>query len=228
MSKKAIVSLATKNSRYVDGLARLSNSLRDNASDIDFLGFIHEKSVGSPFHVDNPYSFKMHSIQTAINAGYTEILWLDTSVWAVAPVHPIFDIISEQGYFFEGNGCFLGEWCSDKVLYFYKIGRDAAMDIPMAQGGFMGFNFNNLIGEKLFSSLTIAYNADLFKGDWNNEDKSVSNDNRVKGHRHEQSCMSAIIHTLGIPFSHNAEYVQYGGMYDKIISEKVIFKCQGI
>lgn len=228
MSEKCIVSLATKNSRYVDGLARLSNSLRDNADGIDFLGFIHERSVDAPLHTENPYGFKVYAIAKSVELGYRQILWLDASVWAVAPVFPIFDIISEQGYFFEGNGCFLGEWCSDKVLDLYKIDRDAAIGIPMVQGGFMGFNLNNLIGDKLFSSLTIAYNADLFKGNWNNEDKSVSNDDRVKGHRHEQSCMSAIIHTLSIPFSHNAEYVQYGGLYDQTVSEKIIFKCQGL
>lgn len=228
MSDRCIISLATKNSRYVDGLCRLSNSLRDNSDGIDFLGFIHERSVRAPLHIDNPYSFKVHAIMNAINSGYTEILWLDASVWAVAPIHPIFDIISDQGYFFEGNGCFLGEWCSDKVLEFYKIDRDAAMDIPMVQGGFMGFNLKNSIGNNLFSCLNTAYDNELFKGDWNNIGNSVSDDNRVKGHRHEQSCMSAIIHTLGIPFSHNAEYVQYGGLYDKVISEKVVFKCQGL
>lgn len=228
MSEKCIVALATKNSRYVDGIARLSNSLRDNADGIDFLGFIHERSVDAPLHTECPYSFKVYALQRAIEVGYKELLWLDCSVWAVAPVHPIFDIISGKGYFFEGDGCFLGEWSNDRLLKYYEIKRDAAMAIPMMQGGFMGFKIDNPIGERLFSSLVSACELELFKGSWTNENNSESNDSRVKGHRHDQAVMAAIAHLLKIEFSHTSEYVQYGGIFDKIINEKIIFKCQGL
>lgn len=228
MNSKCIISLATKNSRYVDGLARLSNSLRDNADGIDFLGFIHERGVDAPLHTENPYGFKVYALAKSVGLGYRQILWLDASVWAVAPVQPIFDIISEQGYFFEGDGCFLGEWSNDKTLGYFGINRDAAMSIPMAQGGFMGFNMDNPFGEKLFYQLNHAYDAGLFKGNWNNVDGSESADIRVKGHRHDQSSISSILHTMGLPFSPTSEYIQYGGLYDKILNEKIVFKCQGL
>lgn len=226
---RAIVSLATKNSRYVDGLCRLSNSLRDNADGIDFLGFIHEKSVDAPLHTKVPYGFKVFALSKAIlELGYNEVLWLDCSVWAVAPVQPIFDIISEQGYFFEGNGCFLGEWCNDKTLEHYGIDRDAAMSIPMVQGGFLGFDLASTMGDKLFYQLKEAYDAGLFEGKWDNLDSSESTDDRVRGHRHEQSCMSAIVYIIGAEFSHTSERIQYAGLYDQVQSDKIIFKCQGL
>lgn len=212
-SNKCIVSLATKNSQYVDGLSRLSNSLRDNASGIDFLGFIHESSVGAPLHIDNPYAFKVYAIQRAIEEGYDSILWLDCSVYAVAPVQPIFDIIEEQGYWFEGAGCWLGDWCNDETLKYYNIDRNES--IPMVQSGFMGFNLNHNYGQRLFSQLNYACKTGLFKGDWSN-------------HRHDQSCISAILHNNAFGFSHAPEYVQYAGIYDKILNEKIIFKCRGI
>lgn len=217
--KSCIVSLATKNSRYVDGLARLSNSLRDNANGIDFLGFIHEHSVGAPLHTDNNYAFKVYAIQKAIDAGYTKILWLDSSVFAIAPVQPIFDIINKNGYWFEGAGCYLGDWCNDKALNYYGISRDLAKNIQLIQGGFMGFDIESKVGLSLFQNLSRALSEGLFNGSWSD-------------HRHDQSCMSAIIHVFRnefeLSFSHQPEFVQYGGVYDKVLNENIIFKCQGI
>lgn len=212
-TNKCIVSLATKNSRYVDGLARLSNSLRDNADGIDFLGFIHEKSVDAPLHTEMPYGFKVHAIQEAIDRGYTQVLWLDCSVYAVAPVQPIFDIIEQTGFWFEGAGCWLKDWCNDETLDFYELTREE--NIPMVQSGFMGFNAANNLSNLLFTSLKLAYNQGLFKGEWSN-------------HRHDQSCMSIIANNYGIAFSHQPEYVQYAGVYDKVLNEKIILKCQGL
>lgn len=215
MTNKCIVTLATKNSRYVDGLARLSNSLRDNASGIDFLGFVHEHSVGAPLHTENNYAFKVYAIQKAIDAGYTQILWLDCSVWAVAPVQPIFDIIEKQGYWTEGAGCWLGNWCDEKSLEWFNLRREQALRIPMCQSGFMGFNLQDPTGRSIFDRLGYAADCGIFNGSWAN-------------HRHDQSCLSAILYNYQATFNHNPEYVQYAGMYDKIINDKIIFKCQGI
>ncbi|MFA6087473.1 hypothetical protein [Mucilaginibacter sp.] len=213
--KKCIVSLATKNSRYVDGLARLSNSLRDNASGIDFLGFIHERSVGAPLHTENNYAFKVYTIQKAIDAGYTEILWLDCSVWAVAPIQPLFDIISEQGYWFEGNGCWLGDYTNDVTLEYYGIDREVAKEIPMIQSGFMGFDTRTVSGSELWNGLKSACELGLFNGDWAN-------------HRHDQSCLSAILYSYFVKFNHLPEYVQYAGLYDKQSNDSIILRCQGL
>lgn len=217
INKRCIVSLATKNSQYVDGLARLSNSLRDNADGIDFLGFIHEHSVGAPLHTENNYAFKVYAIQKAIDAGYSQVLWLDASVYAVAPVQPIFDLIEAQGYWFEGNGCWLGEWCNDKTLSYYNLDREHANRIEMIQSGFMGFDLESptCIGINLWERFKIALEYDLFNGSWDD-------------HRHDQSCMTAIIHNAGLKFSHLPEYVQYAGIYDKILNDKIVFKCMGL
>lgn len=214
-NKNCIVSLATKNSRYVDGLARLSNSLRDNASGVDFLGFIHEHSVGAPLHTENNYAFKVYAIQKAIDAGYQNILWLDCSVFAVAPVQPIFDIIEQQGYWFEGAGCWTGNYTNDKTLEHYGIDRSIANFIPMVQSGFMGFNMQNDDTFSLWRGFKYACNDGLFNGDWSD-------------HRHDQSLISLLIYNHTFSFSHWSEYIQYAGEFDKILNDKIIFKCQGI
>lgn len=212
-TNKCIVSLATKNGRYVDGLARLSNSLRDNAFEIDFLGFVHEHSVGAPLHTEMPYAFKVHAIQKAIDAGYTQILWLDCSVWAVAPVEPIFNIIEQNGYWFEGAGCWLEDWCNEPSIKYFGLNK--SQKTPMIQSGFMGFNMKMLNGTILWDAFVMSYNKGLFKGSWDD-------------HRHDQSCISAVLKNHGGRFSHQPEYVQYAGIYDKVLNDKIVFKCQGI
>ena len=39
---------------------------------------------------------------------------------------------------------------------------------------------------------------DLYPGEWDNSDLTESKDMRCKGHRHDQSVMSAIIHNEGL------------------------------
>ena len=226
--KKCILSLATKNGRYVDGLARLSNSLRDNADGIDFIGFVHEYSVGAPLHAEHPYAFKIHCLQHARNLGYDQVLWLDTSAWAVAPLQPIFDIIDKEGYFFQNNGCMLGNWSNDNLLAYAGLSRDEAMDIPMVQGGFMGLNLKKEIGKNILKQLEEAYLNGVFHGAWHNRDRTESQDERCLGHRHEQSALSAIVHFKGLKGQQGDQFVQYGGIYDKIINETIVLKCQGI
>lgn len=213
MNNRCIVSLATKNGRYVDGLARLSNSLRDNAYGIDFLGFIHEHSVGAQLHTENNYGFKVNAIQKAIDAGYTQILWLDCSVWAVAPVETIFNIIESNGYWFEGVGCWCEDYTNDETLNHF--GMKKGKKTPMIQSGFMGYNVYHPIGKQLFEGFKYSCELGFFNGEWAN-------------HRHDQSCISAIVNKLKLPFSHMPEYVQYAGLYDAVLNEKIIFKCQGI
>ncbi len=58
----------------------------------------------------------------------------------------------------------------------------------------MGFNFKNHLATKLFNEYFKATQTyGNYEGDWTNESNQVSKDNRVKGHRHDQSVMSIIL-----------------------------------
>jgi len=228
-NKKCIVSFANSNGSYVNALARLSNSLRDNF-DGEFLSFIGESSCGAPFHSENPYAFKIHCISKAIDAGYDKILWLDTSAYAVANTQPIFDIIEKNGFFFQEAGHMLGTWSNDKLLNYFEITRDEAINIPMVQGGFIGLDVSSKKGREIFDRLVWAMDEDVFKGAWHNNDKTESQDERCKGHRHEMSALSAIIHNMGL-FDYAVkgdQFIQYGGIYDKVINDTIVLKCQGM
>lgn len=228
-NKRAIISFANQNGAYMDRLARLSNSLRNNFYG-DFLGFVHESSLGCELHSENPYAFKIAAFQKAKEAGYTSILWLDSSVFAVASVEPIFERLERNGFVFQDAGHMLGTWSNDRCLEYFELSRDEAMKVPMiGNAGFLGLDFNDLDADLFFQTWDSAMRKGIFKGKWNNEEKTESQDDRCKGMRHDMSCSSAIVHEMGI-FNlayKGDEVLQYAGIYDKVLNDTIILKAQG-
>ena len=208
-------------------MARLSESLRNNF-DGDFLGFIGEASLGSPLHQDNPYAFKIYAFKHALAAGYTQILWLDSSCFAIKNVQPIFDIIESEGYIMQEAGQYVGNWANDKTLDYFKLTRDTAMEmLCYGNAGFLGLNFEDEIAETFFYQWEKAMNAGMFKGAWNNTDNSESEDERCKGHRHDLVCGSIIANQLGMRYKPGNEWLQYAGMFDETANETIVIKAQG-
>lgn len=232
MNKRCIISLATKAGRYVDNLARLSNSLRENFKTGDFLGFIHESTVGAPMHEDSPYAFKVYAFNKAKELGYTSVLWLDTSCYAVGNIDDLFNKLeqSDNGLMFQDAGHFLGNWCNDKTLEYFDITRDAAMSMRMiGNAGFLGIDFTSVVAETFFNDWAIAEQLGYFKGAWNNNEQTESLDPRCLGARHDMSASSAIIHKMSlfkdaIP---GDQILQYAGPFDKVINDTIVLKAQG-
>lgn len=228
--KKCIVSFGNSSNNYVHGISRLSESLRNNF-DGDFLAFIGEASCGAPLHTDNPYAFKIYCIEKAIEAGYHQVLWLDSSCFAVRPVQPIFDMISRQTFAFQDSGHWLGEWANDRSLEYFSLSRDAAMDMRMiGNAGFLGFDTTCTLGSIFFKGWKQSMLDNIFKGAWNNNEKTESQDERCRGHRHDMVCSSAIIHRMGLKglMAGGEEILQYAGLYDPILNDSIIIKAQGI
>lgn len=227
--KKAIVSFANKRGNYVKGLSRLSESLRDNF-DGDFLGFITEASIGAPAHVINPYAFKIYGIQKAIDEGYDQILWLDASAFAIKNVQPIFDEIQENGFIFQEAGHMAGTWTNDFTLKHFGITRDEAMEMKMVgNAGFLGLDFSHVDAVDFFTRWRESMKAGCFKGLWNNDHKSESEDERCRGHRHDMSCSSIILNQMGLIdlAKKGDEWLQYAGVFEATLNDTIIIKAQG-
>lgn len=228
-NKRAIISFANSKGYYMDRMARLSNSLRRNF-DGDFLGFVHESSLGCELHENNPYAFKIAAFEQARKQGYTSILWLDSSVFAVAPVEPIFERLEQQGMVFQEAGHLLGTWSNDRCLQYFGITRDEAISILMiGNAGFLGLDFTNPAANIFFDKWSKACKDGIFKGEWNNNGQTESQDERCLGHRHDMSCSSAIVHQLGLfDLAYKGdEVLQYAGVYDKVLNDTIILKAQG-
>lgn len=178
--KNAIVSFGSANNYgYVQGLNRLKKSL-ETYFDGDVLIWTNESDLNCPLHSENPYSFKIYAIEKAIEMGYTKILWLDSSVWAVKNIKPVFDIIKEKGIFLEDSGHYVGNWSNDECLQYFKITRENALKMPMTSGGFVGFNFEKPFIKLVFNTWKQSMIAGCFKGSWSD-------------HRHDQSCLGIVV-----------------------------------
>lgn len=231
MKKNAVVSFANSTNNYVKGLERLNESLRHNFTDGDFLGFIGEATVGAPLHTIVPYGFKIYCIKKAIDAGYQNVLWVDSSCFAIKNVQPCFDEIEKDGFLFQDSGHWLGNYSSDICLSHHGLTRDEAMEVRMiGNAGFLGLNFGNPKAVEFFERWELSMKAGAFGGKWDNKDKSNSEDERCFGSRHDMQNSSALVYLMGLTnlMKSGEEWLQYSGVFDPVLNEKIIWKAQGL
>jgi hypothetical protein len=193
--KQCIVSFADGTGSYRKKLQRLEQSMKGNFSG-DLLLFTDYKEIGSPRHDEIPYAFKPYAIQKAIDLGYEQILWCDSPIYAKQNIQPVFDHIAvHRCLFFDNIGYSLGDYTNDKTLNHFNITREQSWKIQMIMACCMGFAMSHPMDKKIREMFATYKNvtADLYPGEWDNEDLTESNDRRVKGHRHDQSVMSAIL-----------------------------------
>jgi hypothetical protein len=176
-----IVNYSTK--RYLPGQRRLLASL--TFPFLDSFGFTEGDLQDCPDHSQNPYAFKIYSIEELYKRGYTKILWLDASVWAVSHPQTIFDLIKQNGFFMEDSDHKVGQWSNTATLKYYGITRKEAMKMKMISSGFVGIDFDNETGRSIFEQWKQAMKDGMFAGSW-------------KDHRHDQTCLSIINYKMGI------------------------------
>lgn len=185
--KRAIVNLVSNNSTYIFGQQRLLDSLTlCNNGTFEVFTFIGENQVKSPSHVDNPYAFKVYAIDHVRELGYDQILWLDASiVSATADISPIWNHMSNVGFFFEEAGHMVGSWSNDRTLQYFNITREAAQLMPMYSAGMTGLDFRNAYSIEFFDKWKQSMLDGQFVGSW-------------KDHRHDMTCASIIANQMGL------------------------------
>lgn len=182
---RTIVNLCTDDSRYVGGTERLRSSFSTQRnSQCSLTIFKGVDSCGAPRHQDNPYAFKLYAMKSA-GLDFRSVLWLDSSVVLVRDTTPIWELLEEQGVFFEDSGHSVGQWCNDRVLSNFGITREEAHAMPMFSAGFSGVNFQHEIGKEFFIRWWESMERGDFKGDWSD-------------HRHDMTCGSIIANQMGL------------------------------
>jgi len=208
---------------FVTGLNRLISSLDKVGYTGGRLFYNSTLPPGSPHPSVVPYAFKLYALKEAQRQGYTSLLWLDSSMWAIKPVEPVFDYIEKEGYLFEAAGQLLGWWSTDAFLKHHNLTRDEAITYPLHSAGFTGLNLISPLAQKFLDRwFELAQDGVSFIGPWNDSGP----DPRYKGHRHDMSAAGLIIHQLGmkiIPptFMHYQAYVPDG-------KPTTVFFCRGI
>ncbi len=204
MQKDTIVSFADGAGNYAKGLMRLELSLKKVGFDGNFRGYNDYAHIGSPFHKGStdaiPYAFKAHSIKKVMDEGARYIMWMDSPVYATQNIQPVWDHIYANGYlFFDNVGYSIGDYTSDACLDKFGMTRDEAFRSKMIMACVMGFDTHHP-DARYFLDQYIAAASDgiSYVGDWTNENLQVSNDMRVKGHRHDQSVASILCSKIGM------------------------------
>lgn len=209
MTKSCIINVGC-GGWYPRGTDRLEASLRQVGYQGDLLLYRDRLPPGSPSHAQVPYAFKIHAIQEAARLGYDLVLWCDSSMHAIAHPAPLFEKIREVGHLFVGDPNVVGNWSTDAFLRHWGLTRDEAMLIPMFSAGFTGLDLANPVS-RVFLDVWSAASQDgvSFHGPWNNNDKSISQDERCRGHRHDMSTASLLAYRMGMAIQPNGMYFNY-------------------
>ena len=193
----AAVNFADNRGWYQDGQRRLHLSLLEHVWIGDYLAFTHHTQLKCPSHQEVPYAFKVHAIDAARRRGYEMVFYGDASIYLVNSWKPIRQHILDWGYYLEATEHNLGTWCSDAALRQMQINREDAFSIPTIVAGCVGFDFRTSMANKILDDwLALAKDGVTFHGNWHNNDRLVSSDLRVRGHRHDQSALSGLAHKL--------------------------------
>jgi hypothetical protein len=158
-----------------------------------------------PPHGDAPYAFKYWALQEARKAGYDLAVWCDSSVRFIGPPDLLHGAALPTGFWaVEMVMCRVGGWCSDAALEGLGLSRAEANKTPMAAATCFSVDMRQPPARELLRKLRKAAKDGLFLGDWTNERGQVSSDPGVKGHRHDQSCLSVFARQLGLPLDKGA------------------------
>lgn len=233
--KKCVVSFADGVGSYAKAMMRLELSLKQVGFKGRFKGINDYGHIESPLHKGPdsvPYAFKAYSIKKAIEEGEEYILWCDSCVYATKFINPVFEHIKYEGYLlFDNVGFSIGDYTSDACLSKWVMSREQAFSTKMLMCCVMGFNVHHPVAKE-FLDKYIAAAADgvSYPGDWTNQNLQVSQDMRVKGHRHDQSTASLIAYQLGMTITNaQSTYFAYAEHKGKIpIAPSVCLWSEGI
>lgn len=204
---KAVIINCGVGNWYGHGSRRLAKSLNFVGWAGETLIWADEYPPNSHNHNDYPYYMKIAAFEEAIRQGFTHILWCDSSMFSVNNPMKLFDIISEQGYYFFSTGYNLAQSVNDTALNYVGLSRDEAETVNEWASGCLGFRMDNPNGKKLYDRWKELMDAGLSKGSRLHDNQSQ--DPRFLFHRNDQSCLSLAAWELGLKNEKGLDMVAY-------------------
>lgn len=212
---------------YKAGSERLERSLMFHGFAGEMLFWRNEYPPGSPSHQENPYAFKVHAFREAFRRGFTNVMWLDCSFWALQNPMKIFDIVNDNGVFAFRSGYNCAQTCTDALLAAADWSRDYAETLPEIATGIVGLNISNPDGAKVFATWEHYCDQGLFNNS-RTHNPQESADPRFLHGRQDQSAYSVAVHKNNVQFDYQ-DYVAYYNNgnpgYDK---DKCVFFIGGL
>lgn len=213
----------TPGSPYPAGQKRLLNSLVHHGFRHDVLAF--QDWPNDSFDKECGYNIKAAAFYEAVEMGYTRILWVDSSVWAIRDIEPIFDHINMNGWFFWNNGFNAAITSDDNALEYFGRTRDQAEQIPDITTAIFGLHLEN---DKAWSFYT-KWIETASRGMWATprDHGGGSTDPRFQFDRQDQSCATIIAHDLGMK-GHNPGFFTEIANNNGIYSDSTLLVMRGL
>lgn len=188
---------------FVRGLMRIERRLRELDFDGDFIYWDQDYPKGSPPVEEVDFAFKPFCLDEARSMGYTQVLWVDSSILIKEPLDPLFRLLEEQGYLIFDGFHSVGEYCKDEALATLEIEREESFELPSCSASVLGLNLEDQRSLRFLQRWKdLAADGITFMGPkWSGVrgwPRTASQDPRVKGHRHDQLAASVIALKLGM------------------------------
>lgn len=206
--------------RYELGAARIRNHLARTNPQIE-LRVWNQPPPGTPtikgqtfengrmLEVDyTPYAAKPYALAEALRDPDCQVaVLLDACFVPIRDVTPLIDHIITEGYYLCRNGYNVGEWASDASLAEMQMEREDAFkleDISSYCVGVCNSHTHSRQAQMVRAwcmRSTVGTIAGAHTADWMPTGRNrgfVSQDQRVQGHRHDQTVLSIVAHSLGM------------------------------
>lgn len=204
---RCIINVSTQ--KYWKGQDRLIDTLKGK-TDADLLMFRSEQEVMAKPHSEMMYSFKPRAFVKAQDLGYTSLLWLDASMYAIKDLNPLFEHIEQHGYFFQNSGWKNSDFYNSKARRYYGEPHG-----DMISSGVLGLSLTNPDSKEFLFRWFRDMTYGMFNGshsDW----------------RHDQSSASLTIQSLGLTITENNTFWQYGKPDEPPLHENILIVANGI
>ena len=192
--KHCIVNASNGAGWYPLGTKRLKESLIYHGFNGDIITY--DNFPNNEYDKSNPYNIKASAISEVIKMGYSHILWLDCSVWAINNPNLIFDVINDTGYYFWKSGYNAAQCCSDNCLKYFNVSRDEAEKYQDCSTSMFGFNLENGRAKLFIERWLKSAKDGVFNGSRLHDNQSE--DSRFLFHRQDQSAATIILNQLNM------------------------------
>ena len=182
---------------YAKGVDRMKKLGIELKISCDFFGYTeYPKEILS--HEQIPYGFKYFIIKQKLEEGYKRVIWLDSSVIFTDNLDWVWEHLELYDCMLIENCHDVGRFTSDKCLEYFKFHRKDAYKIKSLCGGLIGFSKSKKSIELLNEMTRLALDGQIFQGHFSNENNEVSTNNKVKGHRHDQSVITLLSNKMNM------------------------------
>ena len=225
---RAVVSVAT--GAYVRGGDRLRTRLVELGEMFQY--WRDEFPPTSPPHSRVPYAFKASAMAEAFQS-FDTLLWCDACIYPVKPLTTLWERIERDGYWIGYNGFVNATWTAMDAYADLGITPEENSRIPHVVATAFGVSMKHSKGRAILAEyVRLGLHTGAFCGPWTNGPADRSGRTwpcgppEVRGHRHDQTCLSVVAWRNDAVLTSSPEVFAYGKVGDKF-DERTILVADG-